>query len=356
MALPRLTLPALAAAIALMPLHALAQQAGPPAPPPAKVRTATVEDRMMAPQIAVPGTIHSKQDADVAAEVAGRVLWVAEAGTRLQAGDVLARLDDRELQLQVQQLDAQVKSLLSQLEFQTKEANRLQQLAARDSAPVSRLEESQSKREVLAQDLVRMRAQRDRVALDIERATVRAPFAGQVASRMLEVGEYSAPGAKVARLVAVDQVEVRAQAPVALANQLREGMEVALDTDGNQATGRVSRIIPVGEAQSRTFEVRVALPEGRWVVGGAVRVSLPSAAPQQVVAVHRDALVMRGTGLSVFRVSGENKAERVPVKAGTTVGEWVEVLGEVRPGDKVVVRGAERLREGQAVDSDPKVS
>lgn len=359
-----LAAPLLAVALLLPAAPALAQQGGPPQQPPPKVVVSAAETRMMAPQLQVPGTVHSRQDAAVAAEVAGRVTWVAEAGTRLAEGEPIARLDDRALLLEVQQLDAQIKSLLSQAEFQTRELNRLQQLAEKGSAPLSRLEEAASRREVLAQDLVSARARRDRVALDIERAVVRAPFAGQIASRMLEVGEYSSPGAKVARLVAVDQVEVRAQAPVGLAGNLREGMAVALEGEmfgpSQAAEGTISRIIPVGEGQSRTFEVRVALPrptaDRPWIVGSAVRVALPSAAPEQVVAVHRDALVLRGSGTFLFRVNAENKAERLAIRTGTGSGEWVEVDGGLAPGDRVVTRGAERLRDGQQVDLDPKVS
>lgn len=341
-------------AASLLPTTAAAQQPGsPPAQPPAKVVAGLAEQRTMAPHIAVPGTVHSRQDAEVAAEIAGRVTWVAEAGARVEAGDPIARLDTRELALRGEELEAQIRSLQSQLTFQTREAQRLEKLAAGNNTTVSRLEEAQSRRDTLAQDLARVRTQRERVALDMERAVVRAPFAGQIATRMLEVGEYSSPGAKVARLVAVDDVEVRVQVPVALAPQLREGMEVGLGDGGAAGQGRISRIIPVGEAQSRTFEVRVALPDGHWVVGGAVTVSLPSSAAQQVVAVHRDALVMRAGGTYVFRLNAENKAERLTVSTGTELDGWVEIQGGVDAGDRIIVRGAERLRDGQTVDPEP---
>jgi len=342
------------AAIGTGPAHAQGQPAG--GPPPAKVAVQPVESRLMAPAIEVPGTIHSRQDAEIAAEVAGRVVWVAEAGTRVAAGDAIARLDDRMLALEAEGLEAQIASLRSQVDFQTREVGRLRELAAKGSAPQSRLEEAQSRLDVLSQDLVRARVGLERTRIELERTVVKAPFAGQIAARMIEVGEYSAPGADVARLVAVDDVEVRAPAPVSLAGSLREGMPVQLTHDGGVAEGRISRIIPVGEERSRTFEVRVALPDGRWIVGGPVKVALPSAVPTQVVAVHRDALVLRGTGTYLFRVNAENKAERLTVRTGTAIGNWIEVEGDVAPGDRVVIRGAERLREGQSVDMDPRVS
>lgn len=334
---------------------ASAQQAPPPA---AKVKVEAASLRQMAPVLQVPGSVMSRQDAEVAAEVSGRVTWVAEAGTKLVAGEALARLDDKLLRLELRQYEAQIKSLESQLVFQERELDRQRQLAERGTSTITKLEEANSKRDVLAQDLVRAQASRDRTALEIERTVVKAPFAGQVAERMLEVGEYSAPGAKVARLVAVEQVEVRAQAPVSIARHLSEGSEVSLDVEGLATRGKVTRIIAIGEAQSRTFEVRVALPkdEAPWIVGSAVKVGLPSAAAEQVVAVHRDALVLRGDGTYLFRINAQNKAERVAVKTGTSIGDWVQVTGDVREGDRTVTRGAERLREGQEVELDPKVS
>ncbi|MFM2044119.1 MAG: hypothetical protein RLY86_2695 [Pseudomonadota bacterium] len=343
--------------LAVLPFTASAQGAPGGAPPPAKVVVQPAEIRTIALRIEVPGTVHSRQDAEIAAEVAGRVTWVAEAGTRVAAGEPVARLDDRVLVLEQQGLAAQIESLKSQLEFQTREVARLTELAARGSAPQSRLEEGTSRRDVLAHDLVQARVRHDRIALDLERTVVRAPFAGQIAARMIEVGEFSNPGADVVRLVAVDDVEVRVQAPVAIAPHLREGMAVAL---GDGSMGHISRLIPVGEERSRTFEVRVALPAAQgdapWIVGGAVTVALPAAAAQQVTAVPRDALVLRGNGTFVFRVKPDGTAERLAVQVGTSDGPWVQVTGGISAGDSLVIRGAERLREGQAVETGPRVS
>ncbi|WP_119679202.1 efflux RND transporter periplasmic adaptor subunit [Indioceanicola profundi] len=327
------------------------------APPPAKVVVQPVAVRTMAPQIEMPGAVHSRQDAAIAAEVSGRVVWVAEAGTRVAAGEPVARLDDRVLALELQGLEAQIRSLEAQLDFQSREVTRLVELAKRGSAPQSRLEEATSRRDVLAQELVQARVAHERTALELERTVVKAPFAGQVAARMIEVGEYSSPGARIARLVAVDDLEVRVQAPVSIAPNLREGMTVQLVGSRGPAEGRISRIIPIGEQRSRTFEVRVDLPDdSAWIVGAAVKVALPSAPEMEAVAIHRDALLLRGGGSYVYRIKSDNTAERVPVRTALSQGEWIAVEGELSPGDRLVVRGAERLREGQSVDLDPKLS
>jgi hypothetical protein len=79
-------------------------------------------------------------------------------------------------------------------------------------------------------------------------------------------------------------------------------------------------------------------------------VSIPTSDTRQVLTVPRDALVLRPEGQSVFVVDGNNRARQVSVTVGVGQGEDVEVLGEVAAGDRVVIRGNERLQPGQAVN------
>jgi len=95
--------------------------------------------------------------------------------------------------------------------------------------------------------------------------------------------------------------------------------------------------------------VRVALKGGQVLVGDAAKVMVPSAAPRDVLAVPRDALVLREENTYLFKVDGKNVATRVAVETGTSEGAMVEVHGPVKPGDRVIVRGAERLEAGQKV-------
>jgi multidrug efflux pump subunit AcrA (membrane-fusion protein) len=99
------------------------------------------------------------------------------------------------------------------------------------------------------------------------------------------------------------------------------------------------------------LEVRVALSEP-WVIGTAVRVELPQSDSHSGVAIPRDALVLRQEGTFVFRIDDEGQAERVAVSTGIGHGSLIEVKGEIVEGDRVVVRGAERLRPGQPVTID----
>ena len=95
--------------------------------------------------------------------------------------------------------------------------------------------------------------------------------------------------------------------------------------------------------------MRIAADDPSWVVGSPVRVALPNSDPRQMVAVPRDALVLRGDEIFVLRVTSNNTVEKVNVATGIGLGSLVEVIGNVSGGDRVVTRGAERLRPGQEV-------
>ena len=121
---------------------------------------------------------------------------------------------------------------------------------------------------------------------------------------------------------------------------------------GGRIVPRLSRPIPVGDERSRMFEVRVELPEdpqSPWVVGAAVRCALPQSAGGRVVAVPRDALILRHGETYLMKVTGDRTVERVTVTTGAAEGELIEVRGTIAAGERVVVRGGERLRPGQAV-------
>ena len=96
---------------------------------------------------------------------------------------------------------------------------------------------------------------------------------------------------------------------------------------------------------------------GDWLVGMPVQVSLPSAAPAEAVSVPRDALVERGGQTFVYRVTDEGTAEQLNASVRTTFGLWAGIAEGIEPGDRVIVRGAERLAPGQAVERIvPRVS
>jgi len=319
--------------------------------PPPKVVTETAREMQMAPQVEMPGTVIGRNDARIAAEISGRVISVADVGDVVAKGDVIAELDDRLFALQLQENETDIKRLEADLVFLNKQLQRLRSLARTDNAPTRSLEEALANRDKTTQDLARAKIARERTLFQLEKTKVTAPFSGRVVDRLIQVGEYATTGAEIARVVDTESIEVRARIPVDAAPFVRDGMDVTLFVRGELVKAPLRSIIPVGDQVSRTFEIRVALPTDQtWIIGQAVRVGVPSDAPETVVAVPRDALILRASNTYIFKIGEDLKAERVAVKVGVGQGDWVAVSGPIAAGERVVVRGGERLRPGQEVE------
>lgn len=341
-------------AAALAPSTVVAQDPAPApqGPPPAPVSIAEARSAQFAPVLWAPASVMSREDARVASEQDGRVTRVAEVGMRVRNGEAIAQLDDSLLRLQERQNESDIARIQAQLDYARSHEERLGQLVKKASIAGSQHEEARSQRRVLEQDLQRARVALDQTRHRIRNATVRAPFDGTIAERFIQAGEYLGTGAAVVRLVNTEALEVRAQAPVNLAARLRPGMEVALREGEDEVFQIVRAVVPVGDESSRQFEIRIALDETRWPIGSALQVGLPSADPREVVAVPRDALVLRASETFVVRVADDDTAQRVSVRTGGAQGDLVEVMGEVHAGDRLVVRGGERLAPGQKVRID----
>jgi RND family efflux transporter MFP subunit len=343
----------LSAAVALAAFHrpqaSRAEAAAPSGPPPAPVEVSAAASADFTPTQWVPGGVTRRRDARVAAGEAGRVLGVADVGERVARGDVIARLDDEALRLVVQQSDAALKRIEAQLEFARRQAERLETLTYRSSIAETQLDEARSQRDTLLQDRQQARAMLAEAQRRLREASVRAPFAGTIVERFVEAGEHLAAGAAVARLVDTENLEVRARAPVGLAAKIKAGDSVTLREGAQLERQTIRAVVPVGDLQSRQLEVRIALAAPLWPVGTAVEVGLPTDASRAAVAVPRDALVLRNDGTYVFRVGADSKAERITVETGDARGDLIEIVAGIAAGDVLVVRGAERLADGQAV-------
>ncbi len=338
--------------IALVVAAGLVQAQNAPAPegpPPAPVQTALAERAQFAPVLWSPGGVVSREDSRVASELAGRVVQVAEVGTELKRGAVIARLDDSMLRLKEQDDVASVRRIEAQLDYARKQELRYIELARRNTIAATQLDLTRSERQVLEQDLARARVTLAQTRQQRDYAVVHAPFDGVVAERFVQAGEFLGVGAPVLRLVNTGSLEVSARAPVVLAAQLQAGLPVSVRWDDRLVQAKLRSVVPLGDQASRQLEVRVALPAGDWPIGAAVQVALPSAAPRAAVAVPRDALLLRKEGAFVVKVGADDRTQRIAVQTGASRGELVEVSGEVMAGDRLVVRGGERLQVGQRV-------
>lgn len=331
-----------------------------PDAPPAVVGVANAVTTELAPVHWAPGSVISRRDAKVASEQDGRVVRVVEVGQKVREGEPLAMLDDTALALQEKQGEADLARIQAQLDMAARQEQRYAQLAAQQNIARAQYEQLQADRDMLAQERARAQAMLAQTRHKRTQMVVRAPFDGVVAERSVQLGEYVETGAAVARLVDTGAQEVRVRAPVDLAEHLAVGIPVQVRMGRNVAakerTHPVSALVPVGDEASRQLELRIAMDVGELPVGTAVEVGLPGARKRSVVAVPRDAVILRREGDYVLRVASNDTAERLPVKTGTEVDGLVEVQGAVKPGDRLIVRGGERIEAGQAVSIQQDLS
>ena len=328
----------------LVGLAAAAHAQGGPAP----VVVSVAAERLLAPTVPYPGTVISRNRARLAAEVEGRLEWVAEVGVVVRKGETVARLDDVLLEQNLIADQAEVKREQARLQYQDAEVNRLAPLVKKRSVPESQLDQALSNRNMTRAEIGAGQA---RVALTrerLKRANVRAPFDGVITERLLQAGEWAESGAAVVRLVDTSSLEVQTWVPVHALKFLRQGSRLTLSANPSIAIGTVRTVVPVGDNRSRLYEVRLTIENDRWPVGADVRVAVHSAEARKVLTVPRDALVLRRDGTTIYRIDAEGLAQRVSVNTGIAVGEFIEVDG-IQSGDRVVTRGGERLRPGQNV-------
>jgi len=318
-------------------------------PPAAPVVVDEVSERMMAPMEMVAGSVVSRLDAAVASEMMGRLVWVAEVGDRFAEGEKLAQIDDVQRKLEVDESRAQLAQVKARLTFFEKELKRLSSLAKQNNAARTMLEQTESDRDVARADLaaaqVRVKLAQDRVA----RSVLRAPFNGVVADRLLQPGEWAESGTEVMRLVNTELVEVRAMVPLAALKFVTKGSKLQVRAEGVESQATVRSLVPVGDLQSRLMDLRLDLEGSPWAAGQGVRIAVPTAQAVKTITVHRDAVVLRRSGAYLYRVNAENSAERVDVTLGIAAGDYIEVIGELAAGERVVTVGNERMRPGQQV-------
>ena len=389
-------------------------QDAPQGPPPAPVTTAVAEGGAFSKPVHVTGTVEALASTVLSSEVDGYLAeLLVDEGDIVTAGQVLAqiralpyryaleqaqalaRADQerlRELRQGTREEDiAMVKANLAKAEVVAEKANkhyaRSQSLLEKKIISDEELDEAHERWEEAQAILEVEKATYDRalagareeeigaaearaaaseaqaaVAKDLlERATIRAPFDGVITAKHTEVGSWLSIGEGVFDLDTTSKVRVRVDIPETYYGRIviDSDMSITFDSVPNQTfVGKVTKKIPRASGRSRAFPILVNLDnsEGHLASGMLARVMLetPNSGENSVI-VPRDALVPRGPNHILVRVQdkdGQPIAEILPVKPGRYFGEAVEVFGDLRAGDRVVVRGNERLRPGQPLVLD----
>lgn len=326
-------------------LPALAQPGMPASP----VKVEEAVNMQIAPHMWTAGTVISRDDARIAAEVAGRIARIADVGDYIEAGDPIATIDDTRLKLQQQEAVSNVRSLTTRIGFLKKEVERTDKLATSKLTSQTAVDQVRSDYEIALADREAARARLALIEDKLTKTQVAAPFSGYVTERLKVPGENVSDGTPIVRLVGLDNLEIEASAPLRYVRHVQQGMQLDVKDFDTRTKATLRSLVSIGANESRQFVMRLDFSDQDWLPGTPVRVAIPTEESRERLVVPRDALVLRRDGAYVFRVGDDNKAERVAVQTGIAHDRHISVSGDIKAGDRIVTRGGERLRPGQDV-------
>jgi len=327
-------------------------------PPPEVVGTSEARQETWEEQLFSVGTVAASQGVTVTSETAGAVQAIKfESGQRVRQGQVLLELD-RSVEL------AQLSSAQAREQLARTTAARSRALVAGNAAPKAQLDNDESLLRAASADVASLKAQ-------IEHKVVRAPFAGRLGIRMVNVGQYLTPGTPITELQSDEENYVDFTLPQQEIDRLKLGMVVRINQREARPQGEatIAAIQPVVDPLARSGRVRAALAKtatGDGLTPGMfVNVAVVLPEKHKAVIIPATALVQASYGDSVFVVEQRKDAHGIEVKAndgkpasfarqqfvkpGEARGDFVEIVEGVVPGQPVVSQGAFKLRNGSPV-------
>lgn len=303
----------------------------------AAVRVFTAETRAGSASEQVPGTVRPKLRAVIEAKVSGRVarMLVAE-GQRVAQGAPLADIDAKEIQARLDQA-------LVMREQAERELRRFKALIAQRAVTQSEFDAADARARIARGAVEEAQAM-------LAYTHVTAPFAGVITRKLTDVGDLAAPGKPLFQMEDAEALRFEAGVPESVTADLSLGsvLPVRISNLEQQLEGRVSEIAPTADPNTRTYLVKLDLPQlpalrsGQF---GHVAVPLEGGASLFIPGA---ALVQRGQMELVYVVVDGEAFLRL-VRSGKRQGEQVQILAGLAAGETVVAERVEGLRDGQRV-------
>jgi len=318
-------------------------------PPPEAVTTIVAAREEWPSTLTAIGTVAAVRGVTVSADLPGVVDRIAfESGLPVREGDVLAVLDTRQERAQLAAAEAQRD--LARVNFDRMEGLLNERVVSRAEFDRATADERQGKARV------------GEITAMIERKTIRAPFAGVLGIRHVNLGQYLSGGDALVTLQTLNPVYVNFGVPQQAMAQVRAGRAVRVTTDDRDKVdlaGRITAIDSVVDESTRNVQAQATLANvaGRLRPGMFVQTEVTVGSPSAVIALPASAISYTPYGNSVFVVS-DLKDQRGKiyrgvrqqfVKLGASRGDQIAVVSGVKAGDEVVTSGVFKLRNGAAV-------
>ncbi len=341
-------------AVKAMQIGAMVEQGRKAVPPPETVTTATARAESWESALTAVGSLAAVQGVTVGAELPGKVVEIAfEPGAKVGKGDLLVR-QDTTLE------EAQLPGALAQ-------AEQARTVAARDAEMLASHIISQADYDAAVAAREQAAAQANMIRAAIRKKTIRAPFAGRLGIRQVNLGQMLREGDPIVSLQALDPIYVNFSLPQQQLSRLGVGMHVRVTCDavpGLSIEGRLTTVNPLVDADTRNLQLQatVANPGEKLRPGMFVNAAVVLPAREKVLAIPATAVLYAPYGDSVFVVADDNAARggkvlrQQFVRLGEKRGDFVAVGSGLGEGEAVVSTGVFKLRNGEAVVVDNRLA
>ena len=306
-------------------------------------------------EIRASGDLQARFHTLISAEVAGRVTELSiDEGGAVAEGAVVLEIDPQRRKLDLAAAQARLAQARANLRKQSSQTRRIQELRSQNVASIQQLEEAETALALAKSDVRAEEAEVGVARRAVADSSVTAPFAGIVARRSVELGEFVQAGTTLFELVSLDPLEAIFSLTELDTERVREGQHARISVGAfpdRTFDAVVTFVAPTVDPATRTLRIKAEVDnaEGLLRPGLFARVNLGVAERQDVMMVPVEALLQRAGGVSVYRLVEGDRVERVRVETGSTVGDRVEIREGLEPGDWIVRRGHGGLADGMMV-------
>lgn len=288
------------------------------------------------------GTLRPDEEVELSFETSGKIVSINfTEGTRVKKGDLLAKINDKPLQAQLQKLQAQ-KKLVEEKEF------RQRSLLDKDAI-------SQESYDQIVTELQTIQADINLIKARISETEMRAPFDGIIGLRFLSEGSFATPSSKIARLIKISPIKLEFSISERYADEVSIGYPVTFKVDGdnNVYEAKVYAIDPKIELTTRAIVLRALYPNKKEELksGRYAAVSLQLSQINNAIAIPTEALIPEMEGETVF-VYRKGKAMSVKVETGLRTEALIQIVDGLKFGDTLLTSGILQLRHNLPVVLD----
>lgn len=325
---------------------------------PVRVHVTTIRPDTERAKLSLSGTVVPRVESQLAFRVPGRIVKRdADTGASVSRGEVLARLDETPFRLAVDEAAADLAQSLATLARVRRDVERNRGLArtgAIAGADFDALETLYASAQAKARAV---QSRLDRARNDLSYATLKAPAAGTVAEVQAEAGQVVAAATPVLRLAVSDQNEIQVDVPEGQIGRIAKDAPVKahlISLPGSELTGTVREVATVADPATRTYRVRVALPQlpATARLGMTATVRFDAAQDDRHVRLPITALVQQGERPAVWVLpNGAQQLLLRPISLAAMGTDTITVVGGISPGERIVVAGVHRLDAGMIVQA-----